>query len=163
MLPFTRNAFDPMDFTPMCLYKIPKINRVTTPAFELALSVLFLSGAQHFVEIPEGMAHMPGYVKKYLQKLPTGWDDVKFIDGFPGEYVVLARKAGNKWYIAGINGTPQEKSFTLDLNAFKAKKAAMLTNSKSGHFIDQKNMTLQPGQKENITLDAHDGFVMVLE
>lgn len=163
MLPFTRNAFDPMDFTPMCLYKIPKINRQTTSAFELALSVLFLSGSQHFVEIPAGMAHMPGYVKEFLQKLPTGWDEVKFIDGFPGEYVVLARKAGNKWYIAGINGTAQEKSFTLNLSDFKAKKAELLTNSKGDNFIDQKKMALQPNQKENITLGAHDGFVMVLE
>jgi hypothetical protein len=147
----------------MCLYKIPKINRVTTSAFELALSVLFLSGSQHFVEIPAGMAQMPGYVKEFLQKLPVAWDDVKFIDGFPGEYVVLGRKAGNKWYIAGINGTAQEKTFALDLSAFKAKKAALLTNSKGNNFIDRQNLTLQPGQKENITLGAHDGFVMVLE
>jgi len=66
MLPFTRNAFDPMDFTPMCLYKIPRIKRQTTPAFELALSVLFLSGVQHLVEIPEGMAHVPSYIKEFL-------------------------------------------------------------------------------------------------
>jgi alpha-glucosidase len=92
MLPFTRNAFDPMDFTPMCLYKIPRINRQTTAAFELALSVMFLSGSQHFVEIPEGMAHMPVYVKTFLRQLPTNWNDVKFIDGFPGQYVVLAQE-----------------------------------------------------------------------
>lgn len=163
MLPFTRNAFDPMDFTPTCLYKIPKINRQTTSAFELALSVLFLSGSQHFVETPVGMAHMPAHVKEFLQKLPTGWDDVRFIDGFPGEFVVLARKSGNRWYIAGINGSNQEKSVSLDLAAYKAQKAVLLKNSQGNNFIDQQAVTLLPNKKENITMGAHDGFVMVLE
>lgn len=163
MLPFTRNAFDPMDFTPMSLYKIPNINRQTTPAFELALSVLFLSGSQHFAEIPEGMAHMPTHVKDFLRKLPVGWDDVKFIDGFPGEFVAIARKSGNKWYVAGINGTSAEKTLTLDPAAFKAKKAICLINSKGNSFIDQQIMAVTPGKKETITMAAHDGFVMVLE
>lgn len=162
MLPFTRNAFDPMDFTPMCLYKIPKINRKTTPAFELALSVLFLSGAQHFVEIPEGMAHMPEFVKEYLRNLPTGWEDVKFIDGFPGQYVVLARKSGTKWYIAGINGTAADRAFMLNLDFFKGKKATWLFNSKGDTFIDQKQIAIKPGLTE-VSVGHHDGFVMVLE
>jgi alpha-glucosidase len=163
MLPFTRNAFDPMDFTPTCLYKIPRIERQTTASFELALSVLFLSGAQHFVEIPEGMAHMPAYVKNFLRQLPTNWDDVKFIDGFPGQYVVLARKSGNKWYLAGINGTGEEKSLSINLNSFKGKKATIYSNSKGNTFIDQKNIFVQPGKKETLIMGAHDGFVIVLE
>jgi alpha-glucosidase len=163
MLPFTRNAFDPMDFTPMCLYKIPRIERQTSASFELALSVLFLSGSQHFVEIPEGMAHMPAYVKNFLRQLPANWDDVKFIDGFPGQYVVLARKSGNKWYLAGINGTGEEKSLSLDINSFKAKKATLFSNSKGNTFIDQKIISVQPGKKETLIMGAHDGFVIVLE
>src|SRR5690606_24676143 len=55
-IPFTRNAFDPMDFTPMALYKIPGIKRVTTSAFELATAVMYLSGIQHMAETPEGMS-----------------------------------------------------------------------------------------------------------
>ena len=163
MLPFTRNAFDPMDFTPMCLNKIPRINRQTTPAFELALSVIFLSGVQHFAEIPEGMAQMPVYVKEFLQTLPTGWQAVKFIDGFPGQYIVLARKSGNKWYIAGINATSAERSIALDLDAFKGKKARLIANGANGAFFDQKNSPVKAGEKQIVSMGAHDGFVMVLE
>lgn len=68
MLPIARNIFDPMDFTPMTLDKIPNINRKTTPAFELALPVLFLSCVQHIAEIPEGIAKMPLYVVEYLKR-----------------------------------------------------------------------------------------------
>jgi hypothetical protein len=63
-----RNAFDPMDFTPMNLYKIPRIKRVTTSAFELATSVVFLSGIQHYAETPEGMTHVPGICKRFFKK-----------------------------------------------------------------------------------------------
>lgn len=163
MLPFTRNAFDPMDFTPMCLYKIPRIKRQATPAFELALSVLFLSGVQHFAEIPEGMAQMPAYIKEFLQKLPTGWDDVKFIDGFPGQFVVLARKSGNKWYIAGINGTNDDKTIPVNLAVFKGKKATCIVNGKGNAYFDQKKIAVTPGKKEPVTMAPHDGFVIVVE
>ena len=85
MLPFTRNVFDPMDFTPMVLDRISRIERRTSSAFELALSVLFTSGIQHYAEIPEGMAKAPQYVRDFLRQVPSVWDDVRFVDGFPGE------------------------------------------------------------------------------
>ena len=86
-----RNAFDPMDFTPMNLYKIPRINRKTTLAFELATSVIFLSGIQHYAESPDGMNHVPEDVKNFLRKLPDNWDDTKFIDGYPGKLYALSQ------------------------------------------------------------------------
>ena len=71
MSALVRNAFDPMDFTPMNLYKIPRIKRVTTAAFELATSVVFLSGIQHYAETPEGMKHVPEFVKDFLENSLT--------------------------------------------------------------------------------------------
>jgi hypothetical protein len=82
MLPFARNVFDPMDFTPVVIDKIRNIERRTSSAFELALSVLFTSGIQHYAEIPDGMAKAPEYVQQFLREVPASWDDVKFIDGF---------------------------------------------------------------------------------
>ena len=102
MLPFTRNVFDPMDFTPVVLDAIPNIERRTTPAFELALSVVFTSGIQHYAETPEGMAKAPAYVKQFLRGVPSVWEESKFIAGFPGREVVMARLGGGKWYVAGI-------------------------------------------------------------
>ncbi|HVF16169.1 MAG TPA: glycoside hydrolase family 97 catalytic domain-containing protein, partial [Steroidobacteraceae bacterium] len=110
MLPFTRNVFDPMDFTPVVLDRINNIERRTMSAFELALSVLFTSGIQHYAEIPEGMAKAPLYVREFLKQVPSVWDDVRFIDGFPGKYVVIARRAEKRWYIVGINGEREAKT-----------------------------------------------------
>jgi alpha-glucosidase len=163
MLPFTRNAFDPMDFTPMSLYKIPRIQRKTTSAFELGLSVAFLSGIQHFAETPEGMSHVPDYVKDFLRNLPNHWDDVRFIDGFPGKLYVVARRAGKKWYIAGLNGEAVAKTVQVDLSSFRTKKATMITDGKEPLSFEQQNMSVKSGQKTTVDLLPNGGFVIVLE
>ena len=164
MLP---NAFDPMDFTPVNLYKIPRIKRITTSAFELATSVVFLSGIQHYAETPEGMTHVPEYVKYFLRRLPNSWDDVKFIDGYPGRLYVVARKAGNKWYVAGINGEDVEKDITLDLSFFEKQKATLIVSSDNPTgdepSFDQKTITVPATGKMEITLKKNDDFVAVFE
>jgi len=166
MSALVRNAFDPMDFTPMNLYKIPRIKRVTTSAFELATSVLFLSGIQHYAESPDGMAHVPDHVKEFLRKLPDSWDDVKFIDGYPGKLFVVARKAGNRWYVAGINGENAEKSLALDVSFLKNKKGQLIA---SGNGIaDEPSFSTLPvtvpaSGKLNVALKGNDGFVAVFE
>jgi hypothetical protein len=161
ILPFTRNAFDPMDYTPMVLDKIPNIKRTTTSAFELALPVLFFSGVQHIAEIPEGMAKAPEYIKQLLTGFPGTWDEVRFIDGYPGKLCVIARKAGNKWYVAGINGESKEKQLELDLEFIKRKGGALITDG-----ADSLNFSLRKisaDKKTAVTVAANSGFVMVFE
>jgi hypothetical protein len=166
MSAMVRNAFDPMDFTPMNLYKIPRIKRATTSAFELATAVVFLSGIQHYAESPDGMMHVPEYVKDFLRKLPDNWDDVKFIDGYPGQHYVVARKAGNRWYVAGINGENKEKQLTLDLSFLKNMKGNFIVSGNPDSdkpSFEWKQPVLPKAGKMNITLKANDGFVAVFE
>ena len=160
ILPFTRNLFDPMDFTPMSLSEIPNIKRVTTAAFELALPVIFLSGIQHFAETPEGMQSVPGFVKNFLQKLPDYWDDTRFIDGFPGTHYVVARRSGNNWYVAGINGTDQPKQLELDLSFLGVNRSLnWITDGEfRGSFMSKELKTNEPGSKMKVTLAAYGGF-----
>lgn len=162
MLPFTRNAFDPMDFTPMCFSEIPGIQRKTTNAFELALPTLFISGIQHMAEIPQGMAAVPAYVKTYLSELPIQWDETRFIDGFPGKLAVLARRSGNDWYVTGINGEALEKTLTIDLS-FAGNAAGYLITDGANHpeFV-QTEVNLGNNKEVTVTLKPNGGLVMKL-
>jgi alpha-glucosidase len=163
MLPFTRNAFDPMDFTPMNLYKIPtRVKRKTTSAFELALSVLFLSGIQHFAESPSGMTHVPDYVKEFLQYLPTHWEDVRFLSGFPGKEVVIARKSGKGWFIAGINGEEVAKTMEVDLDSFKPKKAMIITDGNEPLSFTNSALDISK-TKQTIQVQPNGGFVILVK
>ncbi|MHC8948635.1 glycoside hydrolase family 97 protein [Sphingobacterium hungaricum] len=163
ILPFTRNVFDPMDYTPMNLYKVnSNVKRRTTPAFELATSVLFLSGIQHYAESPEGMTHVPEYIRTFLRELPVSWDNVKFIEGFPGKEVVIARKSGEKWYVAGINGEQMEKTLKLDLSSLQSKgKITLIADAeKAGDFTTSEIALKDP---LSISMKSNGGFVMVIQ
>ncbi|MET0394100.1 MAG: glycoside hydrolase family 97 catalytic domain-containing protein, partial [Chitinophagaceae bacterium] len=161
ILPFTRNLFDPMDFTPMNLSGIPtQVKRRTTPGFELALSVLFLSGIQHYAESPAGMQHMPDFVKGFLRQLPVQWDDVRFIDGYPGKYVVLARRSGDSWYICGINAQKEEMVLSIDLS-FMQHKALNLISDDNGGSLKQSVITPSSLKTLPVTMKPNGGFVIV--
>lgn len=159
-IPFTRNVFDPMDYTPMCLYKVPGLQRRTTSAFELALPVIFLSGVQHIAETPEGMSHVPDYVKTFLRGLPGSWDDSRFIDGYPGKLAVFARKSGNIWYIAGINGENTEKKLQLDLSFLDNKSGTLITDGAEPLSFTSQSVKVTPGQKLDVTVKGNGGFVI---
>jgi hypothetical protein len=164
MSAFARNVFDPMDFTPVSLYKIPKINRKTSVAFEMATGVIFLSGIQHFVEGPEGMSKMPNFVKTYMQNLPVKWDEVKFIDGFPGKYYVVARRAGKKWYVAGINADSNDRSIDIDFSFAAACKLGIAYKvSPTNGEVVSNNFPINKIKPSTIVLRPNDGFVIVFE
>jgi len=165
MLPFTRNVFDPMDFTPMVLDRINRIERRTTSAFELALSVLFTSGIQHYAEIPEGMLKAPPYVRDFLKGVPSVWDDTKFLDGYPGKFAVFARRGEGRWYVAGINGESTVKKFTLDLSELQVGRSGSLIADGDGGNLSfrAETINLNPGRKLELTVPARGGFVLVLK
>ena len=163
-IPFTRNVFDPMDFTPMNLTGIPNINRKTSSAFELALPIIFQSGIQHLAETPEGMAKVPDYVKTFLQALPSEWLDTKFIDGYPGKFTVLARKAANGWYIAGINGENTEREVKLDMSFLTDKtKGILITDGSSKQSFDKTEMTFSKSKMPELTIKPNGGFVIYIK
>lgn len=166
MSALVRNAFDPMDFTPMNLYKIPRINRVTTAAFELATSVIFLSGIQHYAESPEGMSHVPENIKDFLRTLPDSWDDVKFIDGYPGKLFVVARKKENTWYVSGINGENVAKQLRLKLDFLKDKKGELIASASTetdALAFQTTSVTVSESGDLNVSMKGNDGFVIVFK
>jgi alpha-glucosidase len=162
VLPFTRNIIGSMDFTPVVFD--PNIRQVklrTTPGFELALSVLFESGIQHFGLVPKEYKLMPGFVVEFLQKVPTAWDDTRFIDGYPGKYAVIARKSGGVWYIAGINGTDKDISLTPELPFISADaRVTLITDGPDRTFI-KKDIERDANGRTGVKILPHGGFVIV--
>lgn len=160
MLPFSRNLFDSMDYTPLAFGDIPNIKRVTRNGFELAEAVLFLSGIQHFAERPEGMAGAPDYVKNLLRDLPRSWDDVRFIDGYPGRYAVIARKSGDSWYVAGFNADGAARTVELDLSFLDGRSGTLVADGDGDRDFSQA--PLKAGNN-SITIKPRGGFVAVFK
>ena len=128
-LPFTRNVVGPMDYTP-CAFSDSQHPHITSHAHELALTVLFESGLQHLADRPESFLVQPQDVQDFLSLLPAAWDETRFVSGYPGESCVLARRSGNTWYVAGINGTDETKTLSVPLPFIKkVREATMFADS----------------------------------
>jgi alpha-glucosidase len=119
ILPFTRNVVGSMDYTPVTfsnkIRRGVEAFRMTTVAHQLALSVVFESGFQCFADRAEAYLSLPDKPKSFLKAVPAAWDESILLSGFPGDYVVVARRAGDVWYLGGINGKPVERELTFTL------------------------------------------------
>lgn len=158
MLPFTRNVFGPMDFTPTVFSEIPNIERHTSNGFELALPVLFLSGLQHIAETGEGMAQVPEYVRDYMRDIPVAWDESRLLGGYPGKFAVVARRSGDTWYIAGINGEDKSRELQLDLSFIGPRVGELITDGKTPREFARSEV--ETGSAVGMTIKERGGFVM---
>lgn len=165
MLPFTRNLFEAMDFTPVCLDRLPgKGVRRTTVPFELALAVLFTSGIQHYPEIPAGMAKQPEFVREFMRTVPSIWDDTRFLDGYPGKFAVLARQGDGRWFVAGINGEATARPLQLDLGrlAPEGGRATLLADAANAPECERREISWRAGERVPLTLAPNGGFVLTI-
>ena len=165
VLPFTRNVVAPMDFTPMVMSRhIRDVQRVTSPAFELALAVVFESGIQHFGLAPFEAKALPDFAIEYLRAVPTAWDQTRYLTGTPGKEVVLARRKGEKWYIAGINGENQAKSITLDLSFLPDDiKGTLMTDSPLQDELINLELPQLSQPELSISLQPQGGFILIAQ
>ena len=157
-LPFTRNVIGPMDYTP-CTFSDSQHPHITTKAHELALTVLFESALQHLADRPESYMVQPQEVKDFFTNLPTVWDETHLLSGYPGESVVMARRNGKTWYIAGINGTNQEKALAIDKKVIgKFSKATLFSDTSKGDWNIHQIKKLPT----SIICQPRGGFIIVI-
>lgn len=161
---FTRNVIGPMDYTPVTFSDYECCKHTTTNAHELALSVVFESGILHFADRAEPYQALDARIKNFMKMVPTTWDETKFIQGEPGKEMVLARRNGSNWYIAGINGENLQKNLSLQLPFLKGSsyKASLFTDGSNSREIETNEMTWKKGKPVDINLLPNGGFVLML-
>lgn len=164
--PFIRNSVASMEFGGVILNKyINRGNergqkRLTTDAFQLATGVLFQNPVQFFALTPNNLTDVPKFAMDFMRELPTTWDETVFIEGFPGKYSVVARRHGDAWYIAGVNGEMNAKKLTLNLPMLSKQTVAMYNDKKDGTPFQEKVKVSNKGQF-TVTLQPNGGFVLV--
>jgi len=101
ILPFTRYLAGPADYT-ICYYN----NRVkNTHAHQLALAVVYYSPVQFMYWYDQPSAYQGEPEIEFFDKVKTVWDDTKVIDGQVGEFITIARRSGNEWFVGSITNT----------------------------------------------------------
>lgn len=162
MYPFTRNTVASMDFGGSALNKYYNANnnrgsrRVTTDVYALATAVLFQSPVQHFALAPNNQTDAPAWAIDFMKAVPTTWDEIRYIDGYPGKYIIMARRSGDKWYIAGVNAMEQPLKQNISLPMFDAK--SLVTLYQNGEV---KEVKVSRKQTVSIEIPTNGGVVIV--
>ncbi len=147
MHPFARNAVAAFDWGGIMMnHHLSRDNksrhpRYTTDIFEMATGIVLQTSVNCVAMYPNNLEELPQFELDFLRQLPTTWDEVQYLDGYPTKYVVLARRTGNHWYVGGLNGTDQPMKLKLSLPMFIGKTVK--------YYVDepQKNGPSQPTLK----------------
>ena len=163
ILPFTRNAIGPMDYTPMVLSSI-KYPHLTTYGHEIALTVLHNSGIVHFADNVKSYMSLDGYVKDFIKTVPVVFDESHYVSGEPGKDVIIASRKGNVWYIAGVNGEKIAKqlSFSLPFIASGNYNLNIIKDGSNGKTFANEITKFKAGDKINVNTLANGGFVATI-
>ena len=167
-IPFTRNVIGPMDYTP-CTFSDSQHPHITTHSHELALTVLYESALQHLADKPQSYLAQPQEVQDFLSNLPSVWDETKFISGYPGEAAVLARRSGDTWYIAGINGKDEPQTLTVDFNRITVSGCKTVTtfqdsgNAEDPWDIQKEENVCSLSESLMFYCQPRGGFVLMLQ
>ncbi|HNS19029.1 MAG TPA: glycoside hydrolase family 97 catalytic domain-containing protein [Sedimentisphaerales bacterium] len=163
ILPFTRNVVGPMDYTPV-MFQDNVYRHLTTYCHELALPVIFESGWLHFAGGPKEYLDLPDAPKNFLKAVPVAWDDTKFLAGEPGEYVVLARKSGKTWYVAGINGQDAGRDVDVTLSFLDDTHytVTLIADGKTPREFETDSEAVTAQDHLEVRLLPYGGFTAVL-
>ena len=164
--PFIRNSVGCMEFGGTFLNK--RMNRgndggptrVTTDIFQLATAVAFQNPIQNFALAPNNLTDVPAFEIDFMKGIPTVWDEVKFIDGYPGRYVVLARRHGQDWYVAALNAGKETLKLTVDLPMLAGSPVAYYHDGKDGKTPQVEETKVGKKGQFKFTLPAQGGAVL---
>jgi hypothetical protein len=162
---FIRNTVGSMDFGGSTLNKFYNADnkrgthRVTSDVYALATAVLFQSAVQHFALAPNNLTDAPEWAINFMKDVPTTWDDVKFIDGYPGKYAIIARRAGDHWFIVGVNAQDEPVKKNIDLSLY-GKGAELLVYSDDAQ-LNGSVQTVKAKKQITVTIPKNGGLVIV--
>jgi hypothetical protein len=166
---FIRNTVGSMDFGGSTLNKHYNrdnqhgTTRRTSDVYALATAVMFQSSVQHFALAPNNLEDAPEWAIDFMKKVPTTWDEVRYIDGYPGKYAIMARRCGNTWYIAGINAekAPQKQAVTLPM----IPKGAQMTVYTDDEQLNGKVAVVKQNKKQqlNVVIPENGAFLAVYQ
>ena len=165
--PFIRNAAGIMEFGGTVLNK--RLNRGndggtvrrTGDAFELATAVLFQNPVQNFALAPNNLTDAPADAISFMKEVPTTWDDVKYIDGYPGRYAVIARRHGETWYVACINAEKEPLKLTLDLSPLGLKENTITEwADRKGKELKAREVKIKNAAAVKVTIEPDGGVIL---
>jgi hypothetical protein len=134
--------------------------RRTSDVFALATAVMFQSPIQHFALAPNNLTDAPAWAIDFMKNVPTLWDEVKFIDGYPGKYVIMARRHGDTWYVVGINAQKETLKVEVELPMFEQGDVVKLYSDDKDLNGSLTDLKIKKNGKVKIEIPCNGGIVI---
>ena len=172
MHPFSRNAMGAFDWGGIIMNRrMGRDNksgnyRRSSDTFEMATGIVLQTAVNCVAMPPNNLGELPQFELDFLRQLPTTWDETLFLDGFPTRYAVLARRHGADWYVAGINGTDQPITLTLNLPMFAGQTVKYYTDrpaAKADNAIPEaelRSLKVDKKGRAKVTLQPMGGVIL---
>ena len=163
--PFCRNAVASMDWGGVIMNKYlsrdnkSRHSRKTTDIFEIASGITNQTSIQCVAMCPNNLQELPQFELDFLKTLPATWDETRYIDGYPGKYVVLARRHGADWYIAGLNAQKEPLKLTLDLSMLAGKTPTIYVDNQKGEPT-MGTLKVDKKGKAKVTIQPNGGLII---
>ena len=178
-LPFMRNAVGPMDYTPGAMISMqPNVYRserpnsasIGTRAYQLALFVVFESGLQMLADNPT-LYYRNEDCTRFITQVPVTWDETVALEAKAGEYVIVAKRKGDKWFIGGMtNNGEREREFTIKLDFLNKDRSYQMTSFEDGinagrQAMDYrcKSSQVKAGEQLTVKMVRNGGFAAIIE
>ncbi len=171
MHPFSRNALGAFDWGGVMMNRYMSRDnksrhpRYTSDVFEMASGIVIQTSVNCVAMYPNNLAELPQFELDFLKTIPTAWDEVRFLDGYPTRYVVLARRSGDKWYVAGLNGTAEARTLKLSLPMFAGKTVKYYTDNarRKGELVPSsalKSLKVGRDGTAKVTMQGMGGIII---
>ena len=170
-LAYTRMLLGPMDYTPggfrnstpqtYVAREVMPMTR-TTRGQALAQYVVFDSPLQMVSDDPAAYANAPGF--DFIKAVPTAWDETRFIDGTPETHVVLARRAGQAWYVGAMtNEQPRTVAIPLDFLGGGKFRAEIWQDGDGPNDVDHVVKSVSKGEVLQVRMSAGGGAAIAIK
>lgn len=170
MHPFCRNAVASMDWggTIMNRYMSPdnksRHRRYTSDIFEMAAAIVIQTSVQCIAIQPNNLTDLQQMELDFLREVPTSWDETRFIDGYPGKYIVMARRSGDRWYVVGLNATKEPLKLDINIPMFADTTAAYYYDKPSKKSLWPESILgkikVDAKGKTKITIQPNGGIII---
>jgi len=132
---------------------------LTTDAFQLATAVLFQNPVQPFALTPNNLTDVPAFEIDFMKNVPTTWDETRFITGYPGKHVVLARRNADQWYISGVNAEESAVKLKINVSMLGRENISLITDKTDGTTY-QSNVKPDKNGEIEVTIQPKGGIVI---
>lgn len=155
-VPYVRNVMGPASYTIIRFSKSPGSH-----AYQMAMSIVYEAGLMIYAEHGKTLLDWPG--REMIKDVPSNWDDIRFIDGMPSDYVVIARRKGQDWFIGGMTSSPRTADIALDFLPDGTAYEALVFRDDTHTTMHREMRTVNRKASLSIDMLENGGFAVHLK